>query len=140
MLKYLDSESAIMFEVPLMCWEFSEAQLLIRVHTKNIVTVLWISSLVGSNNALCIHTSSLELYMNSSTCVPGHNFCMVIQIDISHTRKYSRLINKVLWFYVVMCQRHVSTLSLYPPIIFVCVLPQCGCWCSKYNVFYWFYF
>ena len=47
MWKSLDRKSDVMFEAPFMCWECSDTLLLIRVHTNQIETVLWVTLVLG---------------------------------------------------------------------------------------------
>ena len=60
MWKSLNRESAMMFEIPFMCWEYSDVSLLMMVYTKHITIMLWIYSLTGSNDALY---SKVDLFL-----------------------------------------------------------------------------
>ena len=59
--KSIESESAMMLLVPLMCWEYRDTLLLTRLHLSHRSTVSWVSSLTGSNEAFCIHPRALKL-------------------------------------------------------------------------------
>ena len=59
--KSLESESVMMFSVPLTCWEYRYNSLLTRVHPSYQSNVSWGSSSTGPNEALCIHPRSLEI-------------------------------------------------------------------------------
>ena len=77
MWKSLDSKSDIIFDVPLMCWEYIDALLIMRVKTNHLATFYCSSSLNRSNDTLYIHPTILELSMKARMCVPGTNFWMV---------------------------------------------------------------
>ena len=61
MCKYLESESAMMLLVPLMCWEYGDKLLLTRFQTNHQVTVSWDYYFTGSDEALFIQPRSLEI-------------------------------------------------------------------------------
>ena len=59
--KSLESESAMMFLVPLMCWEYMDTLFMTRVHPNHRGNVSWDFSSTGSHESLCIHPRALEL-------------------------------------------------------------------------------
>ena len=68
--KPLERESAIMFSVPLMCYEHMDVSLLTSVHPSHRSTAWWDSAFTGSKYALCIQPSALELSVNAMMCEP----------------------------------------------------------------------
>ena len=76
--KSLESESAMMFLSPLMCWEFRYTSFLTVVHNRNRDIMSWGFSSTGSNEALCIHPRSLELSVKARMLDPCPSCWMVI--------------------------------------------------------------
>ena len=70
MWRSLERESTIMFSVTFMCCEYRDVLLLTRVQTSQQDTSLCDYALTRSNDALCIQTSVLELYVNAKMCEP----------------------------------------------------------------------
>ena len=68
--KSSEKESVIMFSVTLMCCEYRDVSLLMSVHTNERATASCDYALTGSKDAMCIHPSALELYVNDKMCDP----------------------------------------------------------------------
>ena len=71
-------ESAMIFSIPLMCWEYRDFSLLVRVHPSQRATASCDCAFIGSKYALCIHPSALELYVNVKMCDPCPRCRMVM--------------------------------------------------------------
>ena len=70
MLKSLDSKHAMMFSVPLMCWEHRNTSLLTSVQPNHHATVSCPPKLTGSKDALCTHPRALELSVKARMWAP----------------------------------------------------------------------
>ena len=68
--KSRESESAMIFSVPLMCCEYMDVSLLMSVHPIQHATSLCDSEFNGSKDDLCIQPSALELSVNANMCDP----------------------------------------------------------------------
>ena len=77
------------FLVTLIYWEYRDTLLLMMVYPKHRATVSWVSSLAGSNEALCIHPRLLELSVKSSIWYPYPSCCMVMYIDVYEVSNFS---------------------------------------------------
>ena len=102
-LKSLDSNHEIMFEVPMTYWGFSDALVMMRFQQKHFATFSRSFSLTGSNNDLYIHPRALNLSINSRVYYPGFNHWIVIYMDVADSNNSSRLIKKTTWSPVRMC-------------------------------------
>ena len=60
----------MIFSVPLMCYEFRDVFLLTSFHPSQHATALFNYSFAGSEDALCIQRSALELSVNAKMCDP----------------------------------------------------------------------
>ena len=81
----------MIFEVPLICWDYSDISLLMMGHPNYLATVLLSSSLTGSNDAFYIHQRAPEIYTKTRMCVIGNFFCIVRYMDVAEANNYSRL-------------------------------------------------
>ena len=75
--KSLERESAMMFSVPLMCFEYRYVLLLTSVHPSQSATASWDSAFTGSKDALFIQPSALELSVNVKMCDP-YPICSIV--------------------------------------------------------------
>ena len=66
----LEREYAMMFSVPLMCYEYMDVSLLTSVHPSHRATASWDPAFTGSKDALCIQVSAFELSVNARMCKP----------------------------------------------------------------------
>ena len=64
--------------VPLLCCKYRDVSLLMRVHMSQQATALCDYAFNGSKDALCIHTSELELSVNANMCDHCTSYCMVV--------------------------------------------------------------
>ena len=87
--KSLESKYAMMFSIPLICWEYRDASLLTRVKPIHRSTVSWGSSSTGSNKDLWIHPEELELSVKARMWDPFPSCCMVMYIDVSEASNSS---------------------------------------------------
>ena len=87
---YLKSESVMMLSVTLICWAYRYILYLIMVHPIHQATVLWMSYLTGSNEALCIHPHALELFIKAKIRDPCSSCWMVMYIDVAEVRNSSK--------------------------------------------------
>ena len=90
MWNYLESESATIFLVPLMCWQYRYTLLLTSVQHIHHETASWPPSFTGSNDALCIHHRALELSEKSRMWDSWPSFWIVIYIDAAEARNSAR--------------------------------------------------
>ena len=74
--KSLDSESVMMFLVPLICLEYRVTSLLTRFHHSHQANVSCGSSVTDFNEYLCIHPRAIELSRKARMCYPYPNCCM----------------------------------------------------------------
>ena len=58
----------MIFSIPLMCCEYRDVSLLTRVHPIQRDTEFCDSESNGSNDALCIQPSALEMSVNAKMC------------------------------------------------------------------------
>ena len=91
MWKYLYSDYAMIFEVPLVCCECIETLVLTRIYPNHLETISCSYYLTGSNYTFYIYPRALEMSVKSSMCVPGPNFWMVRYMDVADANNYSRL-------------------------------------------------
>ena len=82
----LERESAMMFDVPLMCCEYRDVLLLTIVHPIQRDTASWDSAFTVSKNDLCIHPNALELSVNAKMCDP----CPICRMFMEMVPYYAR--------------------------------------------------
>ena len=68
----------MMFSVPLICCEYRDVSLLKRFHLIHRATELCDYAFTGSNNALCIQSSAMELSVSSKMYDPCPSCRMVM--------------------------------------------------------------
>ena len=118
MWKSLERDSAMIFYVTLMCCDHREVLLLTRVQLSHQDTSSCDSAFTGSQYALCIQPSVLELSMNDKMCEPCTSCRMVMQIDIVDARNQNRFSVSFLFHYYGILHCHANTLLMDPPMTY----------------------
>ena len=77
-LTFLESESVMMFSVPLICWEYRDASILTRIKLRHRATVSRHPFFIGSKDDLCISPRELELSVKASMWDMWPSFWIVI--------------------------------------------------------------
>ena len=116
MWKSLVSESAMMFLVPLKCWQYMYTLLLTSVQPSQITTVSWTYYFTGSNDALYIPSMSLEISVMSRMWNPCPIFWIVMQIDTDESIYFSRFNVSTPCHQGWMYQHRAIPLSLCPTV------------------------
>ena len=112
MCESLERESAMMFSVPLICFEYRDVSLLMRTQPIHRATALYSSSFTRSKDALCIQSSALELSVNAKMCGPCTSFRIVVYIDIDGASNSNRLSVIYLFRSYGIIHRHGNPLLL----------------------------
>ena len=79
-----------MFLIPLMCWEYRDTLLMMRVHPSHRKTMSWGSTSTGLNESLWIHPRELELSVKARMWDPCPSFWMVMYIDLAEASNWIR--------------------------------------------------
>ena len=116
MLKSLESESAMILLVTLMCWEYRYTLLLTSVQPNHCATVSWPLLFTGSKDDLCIHPRELEISVKARKCTPCPSCWIVIYIETDEARKYRSFSVNTPCYSGGMYKLHDMPLSLYPMI------------------------
>ena len=112
MWNFLERDSAMIFSIPLMCYEYRDVSLLKRVQTTHQATALCDFTFTGSKDALCIHPSALELSVNTNMCEPCPRCRIVMYIDISDARNSNRSSASFMFRYDVILHLRAKPLLL----------------------------
>ena len=102
----------MMFSVCLMYCEYRDVSLLRSVHPSQQATVSCDYVFSGSNDALCIQTSALELSMNANICDPCPSFRMVMYMVTANARNSRRFDVSFPCHFELILHRHARPLSL----------------------------
>ena len=106
----------MMFPVPLICCDYRDVQLLMRVHPIQRDTSLCDSAFIVSKDALYIYPSALEMSVNSKMWDPCPSCRMVMQMVTANARNSRRFNVSFPCQSEGIIHRYARPLSLYPPI------------------------
>ena len=111
-----EREYAMMFYVPLMCCDYRDFSLLLSVNPSQRYTAECGYEFTGSNDALCIHPSALELSVNAKMCDPCPIFSMVMYMVTADARIFRRFNVSFPCHAAGILHRHARPFLLYPPM------------------------
>ena len=116
MWKSLERDFTMIFSVTLMCCDYRDGSLLTIVHPSQRYMASCCSVFTGSNDALCIQPSALDLSVNANMCEPCPSCRMFVQIDISYAMDSNRFSVSFLFHSDGILHCRSKTLSLQPPM------------------------
>ena len=108
----------MIFYVPLMYCEYRDVLLLKSIYLIQRPTASWDSAFTGSQDALFIQPSALELYVNAKMCDPCTICRMAIQMVTAGTRNSRRFNVSFPCHAAGIPNCHAMPFSLYPPMLY----------------------